>query len=90
MKDGTMFAELEKYKDSDFYEKHKTITFEIDGKMNYYDVMAVIDQAFTTEDDKTFKFNEFVNAFDDDAYSRIGYQQRIQSKNRRHQILKYL
>jgi sortase B len=71
MKDGTMFAELEKYKDSDFYKEHKTITFEIDGKMNYYEVMAVIDQAFTTEDDKTFKFNQFVNAFDPHSFNQF-------------------
>lgn len=39
--------------------------------MNYYDVMAVIDQAFTTEDDKTFKFNEFVNAFDPHSFNQF-------------------
>ena len=71
MKDGTMFAELEKYKERDFYKKHKNITFEIDGKMNHYEVMAVIVQPFTTEDDKTFKFYEFLDAFDPRGFNQF-------------------
>ena len=79
MKDGTMFAELEKYKDSDYYKKHKTITFEIDGRMNDYEVMAVIAQTFTTEDDKTFKFYEFVDAFDPHSFNQFVSQAKSMS-----------
>ena len=71
MKDGTMFAELEKYKDKDFYKKHKTITFEIDGKVYNYEILSVIAQPFTTDDDETFKFYEFVNAFDPRSFNQF-------------------
>lgn len=76
MKDGTMFAELEKYKDKDFYKKHKDITFEIDGKIYVYEIMSVIAQPFTTEDDKTFKFYEFVDAYDPRSFNLFVFESK--------------
>ena len=71
MKDGTMFAELEKYKNKEFFDKHKTITFEIDGKVNQYEIMSVVVQPFTTDDEKTFKFYEFVDAYDPQSFNQF-------------------
>ncbi len=71
MKDGTMFAELEKYKNKKFYDKHKTITFEIDGKVNQYEIMSVVVQPFTTDDDKAFKFQDFVDAYDPNSFNQF-------------------
>lgn len=40
MKNGSMFAQLEKYKEKEFYEKNKTITIYIENKQYTYEVFG--------------------------------------------------
>ena len=62
MNAGTMFHDLLKYEDPDFYEAHKTFTFDTiygDGK---YEVVAFFRGQILPEESKEFKYYEFVNA----------------------------
>ena len=62
MNAGTMFHDLLKYEDQDFYEAHKTFTFDTiygDGK---YEVVAFFRGQILPEESKEFKYYEFVNA----------------------------
>lgn len=69
MDDGTMFAPLRQYKDFDFYKKHKTVTLEIDNKVRSYSVLAFIVLPYTTDDKASFKFYEFVDAYDPKSFN---------------------
>lgn len=69
MDDGTMFAPLRKYKDFEFYKKHKTVTLEIDDMVRSYSVLAFIVLPYTTDDMTAFKFNEFVDAYDPKSFN---------------------
>ncbi|OLS02320.1 class B sortase [Tissierella creatinophila] len=42
MKDGTMFKDLVKYKDKDFFDKNKEIFVIIDGKKIEYEIVSVL------------------------------------------------
>lgn len=55
MKNGSMFADLCKYTDKDFYEEHKTIQFDTLSTLGKYEVVAVF--KFNTNKE-TFKYNE--------------------------------
>lgn len=56
MKNGSMFADLCKYTDKDFYEEHKTIRFDTLSSLGEYEVIAVF--KFDTNNEK-FKYNEY-------------------------------
>ena len=69
MDDGTMFAPLRQYKDFAFYKKHKTVTLEIDDKVQRYSVLAFIIVPYSTDDKSAFKFYEFVDAYDPKSFN---------------------
>ena len=56
MKNGSMFADLCKYTDKDFYENHKMIKFDTLSSLGEYEVVAVF--KFDTNHEK-FKYNEY-------------------------------
>ena len=56
MKNGSMFADLCKYTEKDFYEEHKTIQFDTLSTLGKYEVVAVF--KFNTNKE-TFKYNEY-------------------------------
>ena len=61
MKDGTMFKDLVKYADRDFYEDHKYIKFDTiykDGEGVYEVVAAFYSQIYTAEDN-VFKYYQY-------------------------------
>lgn len=60
MNNGSMFAELMKYENRDFYEQHKTVRFDTLTETAQYEVIAVFKT--TVYDDKGFKFYLFSNA----------------------------
>ena len=69
MNDGSMFANLELFRSKDFWSTHKTISFDtLDNKANY-DILAVFAIPVDETDKNTFKFYEFVNAYDPDHFS---------------------
>lgn len=59
MKNGTMFADLNKYKDKEFYESHKEVQFDTLTEEGTYKVVY----AFVTEVNKkdSFKYYEKIN-----------------------------
>ena len=68
MKDGTMFAPLENYKSAKFYKTHKSVVLNIEGREHRYRVLAFIALPFTADDKNSFKFYEFVDAYDPKSF----------------------
>lgn len=62
MNAGTMFHDLLKYEDQDFYEAHKTFTFDTIYGNGKYEVVAFFRGQILPEESKKFKYYEFVNA----------------------------
>ena len=60
MNNGSMFADLCKYADEDFYRAHKTIRFDTLSGFGEYEVVAVFKTAAYSE--QGFKYYHFVNA----------------------------
>ncbi len=67
MKNGTVFGELKKYLDLDFYNNHKIITFDTKYAKGQYEVVAVCLSEVGYQDDNNFKYYNFVNAENDEA-----------------------
>lgn len=63
MKDGSMFADLVKYYDKDYRDRHPLIQFDTISSLGTYEVVAVF--KFDT-DNETFCYNEFVTMDEDD------------------------
>ncbi len=62
MHDGTMFKELLKYEDEDYYKEHKYITFDTINGNATYEVIAAYRTQIYSEDSNEFKYYEFHNA----------------------------
>ena len=56
-----MFGELEKYRNKDFYENHKTIKFYTKENLAEYEIISVFRAIANSE----FKYYEFVKANDE-------------------------
>lgn len=65
MNNGTMFADLNNYKDESFWQEHKVIQFDTLAGLGKYEVLAAF--AFDTNND-TFMFNEYYNMIDETEY----------------------
>lgn len=69
MKAGTMFAQIMKYADQDFYEEHPSFTFDtIDGDGEYEVVAAFYSQIYPEEDTLSFKYYEFFDAANEEEF----------------------
>ena len=66
MNDGSMFSDLMKYEDKQFYETHKTIRFDTITEVAEYEVVSVFKT--TVYDEKGFKFYLFSNAKSDKEF----------------------
>lgn len=62
MKDGSMFADLEKFTSKSFWETHKTITFNTLTQRQTYEVIAVFKVATGTGAASEFKYYSFTDA----------------------------
>lgn len=71
MNDGSMFANLELFRSKDFWKSHKKISFDTLDKKASYDILAVFAVPVDESDKNTFKFYEFVNAYDPDHYVKF-------------------
>lgn len=49
MRNGSMFGELKKFKNEDFFNQNNKVTVEINGKVNTYEVFSVYVTAGTTD-----------------------------------------
>ena len=66
MKNKSMFNELTQYKDKDFYNAHKYITFETMSESRTYEIIAAFKTVAYSENG--FKYYNFVNANTEEEY----------------------
>ena len=62
MKDGSMFADLAKYRSKDFWQSHKTVWFDTALGSCAYEIFAVIHTTVQADAADAFPFYRFVNA----------------------------
>lgn len=62
MKDGSMFADLAKYRSKDFWQTHKTVWFDTELGSSAYEIFAVIHTTVQADAADAFPFYRFVNA----------------------------
>lgn len=60
MKDGTMFSNLDKFLNSEFFETHKSVSISNLYEEKTYTVVAVVKDYVHTVSDKSFKFYNYV------------------------------
>lgn len=70
MNNGTMFSDLCKYTDKDFYESHKTIHFDTLEGFGNYEIIAVFKTVAYSE--QGFKYYHFV-----DAHSEMEFDEYV-------------
>lgn len=61
MKDGSMFADLAKYRSKDFWQSHKTVWFDTALGSCAYEIFAVIHTTVQADADDAFAFYLFVD-----------------------------
>lgn len=66
MNSGKMFADLEKYKDADFYEEHPTILFRTIWGNEQYQILSAFTTSVYTEND--FSYYSFIKAQKGEEY----------------------
>lgn len=62
MKDGSMFADLAKYRSKDFWQSHKTVWFDTELGSSAYEIFAVIHTTVQADDADALPFYWFVDA----------------------------
>lgn len=62
MNSGKMFHDIIKYEDEEFYQEHKTFTFDTIYGDGTYEVVAMFYGQILPEESTSFKYYEFVNA----------------------------
>ena len=62
MRDGSMFGDLDFYKDEAFYEEHSIITFDTLYEERSYEIVAVFLSRVYGEDEEVFKYYVFYEA----------------------------
>ena len=69
MKNGSMFADLEKFKSEDFWKAHKRISFNTLADKYEYEIVAVFKTFVYSDSPDSFKYYHFVNAETPDDFS---------------------
>lgn len=69
MKDGTMFAQLDKYMDAAFYQDSPYIYFDTRNELRTYQVMAVF--RTTASEGEGFQYHMFVDAADETEFTQF-------------------
>lgn len=62
MKDGSMFGDLDFYREEDFYKEHSKISFDTLYKEYTYEIVAVFLSQIYNENDDVFKYYQFYEA----------------------------
>ena len=62
MSNGSMFAHLEKFKSKDFWNEHRTITFNTLTDKQEYEIVAAFRTVVYTDSPDAFKYYRFVDA----------------------------
>ena len=78
MKDGSMFADLDKFTDKSFWENHRTIIFNTLTQRQTYEIIAVFKVATGTGFETEFKYYSFTDASSPEEFKN--YISRAKSK----------
>jgi len=70
MKNGTMFADLAKYKDQKFWEQHPIVRFDTLTAQQQYVIIAVFQSKIFRSDEDVFKHYNFINAHSQADFDR--------------------
>lgn len=62
MRDGSMFGDLDLYKDEAFFEEHSVISFDTLYEERTYEIVAVFLSRVYREDEEVFKYYDFYDA----------------------------
>lgn len=68
MNSGKMFHDILQYENKEFYESHKTFTFDTIYGNGTYEVVAMFYGQILPEESKEFKYYEFVNAGNEEEF----------------------
>lgn len=68
MSSGVMFGTLDKYSSEEYYKKHPIIKFDTIYEEAEYEVMYVFRSEIYKEDDITFKYYQFINAYSEQEF----------------------
>ena len=72
MKDGSMFADLAKYRSKDFWQTHKTVWFDTELGGYAYEIFAVIHTTVQADAAAAFPFYRFVDAAAPEEFADYG------------------
>lgn len=79
-KDGTMFADLLKYKDENFYKQHSIIKFTTPTEDAEYEIIGVfLSRIYYKSEKNVYRWYYFVNAENEDEYDE--YVQYVKEKS---------
>lgn len=71
-KNGIMFEQLLKYKEENFYKKHKKIKFATNTEESHYEILAVFySRVYYKKEENVFRYYYFVNASDEQEYNEF-------------------
>lgn len=70
MKDGSMFGTLTRYMDEEFYEEHKTFSFDTIYEKQTYEVVAAIKTSIPPDDMDCFRYYEYTGKNDVDMFNQ--------------------
>ena len=69
MKNGTMFSDLLKYNDEEFFKSHRTISFDTPDESGIYEIIAVFkDRVHYKDETGVFRYYECVGNLTEDEY----------------------
>ena len=72
LNNGKMFQDLLKYKDEDYYKKHKIIRFTTDNEDNEYEIMAVFkSRVYYKSEKNVFRYYQFINPKSEKEYNEF-------------------
>ena len=78
MKSGSMFADLERFKDKDFQSKHKTVCFDTLCERQTYEIIAVFKTTVYTGSESEFQYYRFVDATEPEQFDE--YIRKVKEK----------
>ncbi len=68
MRNGTMFGELDKFEHKEFWENHKTLSFNTLTDEQEYEIVAVFKTFVYSDSPEAFKYYRFVNAENEEEF----------------------
>lgn len=74
MKDGSMFSNLEKFKNKDFWKEHRTIRFDSLYEKQTYEVIAVFKTVVYTDSANEFRYYRFSDAETPEQFDEYIYK----------------